>query len=65
MNLPVADPRFSREGVSNLKGGQQPIIWPKFAENGMKMKKLGLRGMSSKYDCVDPPLLTWDACGIE
>ena len=35
----VADPGFPRGGGANPKGGRQPIIWPIFAENCMKMKK--------------------------
>ena len=39
--------------------GHQPIIWPKFAENSMKMKKIGPRGGACpKFYYVDLPLLT-------
>ena len=33
----VADPEFPRGGGANPKGGRQPIIWPIFPENCMKM----------------------------
>ena len=35
--------------------GHQSIIWPKFQENFMKMKKIGM-GAHSKYVSADPPL---------
>ena len=40
----VADPGFPRGGGANPKGGRQPIIWPIFPENCMKMKKFGAGG---------------------
>ena len=40
----VADPGFPRGGGANLKGGRQPIIWPIFPENCMKMKKFWAGG---------------------
>ena len=36
----------------------QSIIWPKFAENCMKMKKIGL-GACPKFYYVGPPLITF------
>ena len=36
--FPVADSGHPRGGA-NLKEERQPIIWPNFAENWMKMKK--------------------------
>ena len=38
------------EGDANPKRGRQPIIWPKFAQKCMKMKKIGPRkdGHTSK-----------------
>ena len=48
--LAAMDPGFPR--------GCQPIIWPKFAENYMKMKKIGPRGGTRpKFYYVDPPLI--------
>ena len=43
--IPEADSDFSRpEGTPNPKdGGFQPIIWPVFTENHMKLKKNGPR----------------------
>ena len=35
----VADPGFPRGGDANFGGGRQPIIWPIFPKNCMKMKK--------------------------
>ena len=57
LNIHVAaDPGFPRGGA-NPKEGCQPIIWPKFAENCMKMKKIGPRGGGHpKFYYVDPPL---------
>ena len=37
------DPGFPRYGAK-VKRRRQPIIWAKYAENCMKMKKIGLRG---------------------
>ena len=46
------------QGGTNPKGGRQPIIWPKFPENCMKMKKIGPSkgGARPNYYYVDPPL---------
>ena len=41
---PVADPGFPRRVSANPKGRFQPIIWPFFPENCMKMKVIGRRG---------------------
>ena len=39
LNQSVADPGFPRGGGANPKGGgRQPIIWPIFPKNCMKMK---------------------------
>ena len=38
--LSVADPRYPRWG-RQLWRDRQPIIWPNFAENAMKMKHIG------------------------
>ena len=35
---------FPQEGALTPKGGRQPIIWPIFSENCMKMKKFWARG---------------------
>ena len=41
----VADPGFSRGGGANPKGGRrQPIIWPFFLKNCMKMENFWARG---------------------
>ena len=40
MHLPAADPGFPRWGFP--KGRCQPIIWPNFTENCMKIKNIGL-----------------------
>ena len=40
----VADPGFPRGEGANPKGERQPIIWPIFPENCMKMKKFWARG---------------------
>ena len=38
----AADPGFPKGGGVNPKGGgRKPIIWPTFANNYMKMKKIG------------------------
>ena len=38
-------------------GGRQPIIWPIFPENCMKMKKfLGQRGGRTSLRPLDPPM---------
>ena len=47
----VADPGFPRGGGANPRGGRQPIIWPIFPKNCMKMKKFWARGGP-----LDPPL---------
>ena len=41
--IAAADPGFSR-WEHQPKSGHQPIIWPNFSKNGMKMKKIGPRG---------------------
>ena len=57
-NLAVADPGFPRGGGANPKGGgRQPIIWPIFSENCMKMKKFWAGGGASLAPPLDPPLL--------
>ena len=49
---------FSRGGGANPKGGHQPIIWPKYAEKCIKMKKIGPRERGRpKCYYVDPLLL--------
>ena len=54
---PVADPGFPRGGGVNPKGGRQPIIWPIFPENCMKMKKFGAGGArGTRAPPLDPPL---------
>ena len=55
----VADPGFPRGGDANPKGGgRQPIIWPIFPENCMKMKKFWARGRGARPSRppLDPPL---------
>ena len=55
MIIPVADPGFSRGGGTNPKGGgRQPIIWPIFPPNCMKMKKFWARG---RHASLTPPPL--------
>ena len=55
--IPVADPGFPRRGAPTPRGrGCQRIIWPNFAENCMKMKKIG-RGRP-KFYCRNPSLDT-------
>ena len=50
----VADPGFPRGGGANPKGGGcQPIIWPIFPKNCMKMKKFGARG-GACIPCTPP-----------
>ena len=44
VTVAVADPGFPRGGTLTPKGGRQPIIWPIFPENCMKMKKFGAGG---------------------
>ena len=48
--------RIFQRGAPSRKERHQPIIWPKFAENWVKMKKIG-RGVP-KFYYVDPPLLS-------
>ena len=50
----MADPGLSRWGSTNAKVGQQPIIWPNFCRNCMKIKKIGL-GTRPKSYYLDPP----------
>ena len=51
----AADPGFSKR--CQTKGGAgQPIIWPKFVDNCMIIKKIGPReGARPKFYYVDPP----------
>ena len=50
----MADPGFPRGGGANPKGGgRQPIIWPIFPKNCMKMKKFWARGGGAS---LAPPL---------
>ena len=49
-----ADPGFSRD---EAKGERQPIIWPNFPENSMKIKKIGQREVARpQFYYVDPLL---------
>ena len=53
---------FPEEGGANPKGrgGRQPIIWPIFPKNCMKMKKFWARGGgASLAPPLDPPLRMW------
>ena len=51
--------RISLGGSDNRKGGRQCIIWPNFAKNCMKMKKIGQRwGTRPKFYYADPPVRT-------
>ena len=65
----MADPGFPRGGGANPKGGGcQPIIWPTFPENCMKMKKFWAGGgMHPSHPPLDLPLFSvnFDACAIE
>ena len=55
MQLGIQD--FPEEGALTQKGGRQPIIWPFFPENCMKMKKFWARGgRASLAPPLDPPL---------
>ena len=49
---------FQEEGALTPKGGRQPISWPIFSENCMKMKKFWARrgGRASLAPPLDPPL---------
>ena len=40
----VASAYVQRRGLEGGGRGVQPIIWPKFSENRMKIKKIGWRG---------------------
>ena len=52
----AAGPGFHRVGAPSRRG-RQPTIWPKFAKNCMKIKKIGPRvGTHTKLYYVDPPL---------
>ena len=52
----AAGPGFHRVGAPSRRG-RQPTIWPKFAKNCMKIKKIGPRvGTHPKLYYVDPPL---------
>ena len=54
----MADPGFLG-GEHQAQGRCQPIVWPNFAENCMKMKKIWQRGGARpKFYNVDPPLIT-------
>ena len=56
---------FLEGARANSKGGgHQPIIWPNVPENCMKMKKIGLGGLSLKFYYVDPPLAREEICGL-
>ena len=49
---------FPEEGALTPKGEHQPIIWPIFPKNCMKMKKFWTRG--GREGCappLDPPLM--------
>ena len=50
---------FPEEGALIPEGGRQPIIWPIFPENCMKMKKFWARGGDARPSRppLDPPLL--------
>ena len=48
------DPGFPQRG-HQPKRGRQPIIWPNFAKNCMKMKKIG-PGARPKIYYIDQPL---------
>ena len=57
-NLQVAsDFTQGVRGANPKNGGNQPIIWPKFAKKYTKMKKMG-RGGRPKFYYVYPPLPT-------
>ena len=47
---------ISQRGCQPVKERQR-IIWPKFAENCMKMKKIGLKRRRPKFYYVDPALI--------
>ena len=51
--------------IHDFPGGRQPIIWPKFAENCMKMKTIGPKGEGAgvegalpEFYYVHPPILS-------
>ena len=46
---------FPQEGTPSPEGGRQPIIWPIFPKNCMKMKKFRAGG-TSLAPPLDPPL---------
>ena len=49
---------FPEEGALTPKGGRQPIIWPIFAKNCMKMKKFWAGGARvPRAPPLDPPLV--------
>ena len=50
--------RISQSEGAKLKVGCQPIIWPKFVENCMKMKEIGPRARDTrlKFYYVDVSL---------
>ena len=50
---------FPEEGALTPKGGRQPVIWPIFPENCMRMKKFWAGGgRASLAPPLDPPLET-------
>ena len=50
---------FPEEGALTPKGGRQPIIWPIFSENCMKMKKFWAGGGARpSRPPLDPPLVS-------
>ena len=53
MNLWQGGSRISQTGAPSQKGGgRQPIIWPIFAENWLKWKKMVREGGRTKFDYV-------------
>ena len=48
---------FPERGVNPREGARQPIIWPKFVKNRMKMQKVGPGRGRPKFYSVDPPLI--------
>ena len=51
----VADPGFPKGGGANPKEGRQPILWPIFPENCMKMKKFWATGRVVRPSRPPPP----------
>ena len=58
----MTDPGFPRgEGANPKGGGRQPIIWPIFPENCMKIKKFWAGGARvARAPPLDLPLLFHD-----